>query len=143
MVQVLQPRTAPSKPELQDSGSKLQRTDLTRMSAQAGKIRKKALTDSGTLSPNPWDLTLSGQNGCPTLKALERRTRLRRDATRAPISMPERQGAAAAAVASTQHPRPRPALAYSEPKMVLTTGSTLVSQKILSPNSKSTRMFGT
>src|SRR6202158_5041853 len=95
------------------------------MSAQAQTIRKKALIDSGTLSPQPRDLTLSGQNGCPTLKALERRTGLRRDATRAPISMPERQGAAAGAVASTQYQRPRPALAYSKPKMVLTTGSTL------------------
>src|ERR1035438_7886040 len=48
------------------------------MSARVGTIRKKALIDSGTLSPNPWDLPLSGQNGWPTLKALERRTGLRR-----------------------------------------------------------------
>ena len=25
-------------------------------------IRKESLIDSGTLSPNPWDLSLSGQN---------------------------------------------------------------------------------
>jgi hypothetical protein len=28
-------------------------------------IRKRALPNSGTLSPNPWDLSLSGQNGWP------------------------------------------------------------------------------
>jgi hypothetical protein len=28
--------------------------------------------ESGTLSPNPWDVTLSGQNDCLTLKAPER-----------------------------------------------------------------------
>jgi hypothetical protein len=53
-----------------------------------------------------------------------RRIGLRRDATRAPIPAPERHGAAAA-VAPTQGPRPRRALAYSKLKMVLTTGSTL------------------
>ena len=50
--------------------------------------------NSGTLSPNPWDLTLSRQNGWLTLEELERRTGLRRDATRAPIQRPEWQGAA-------------------------------------------------
>jgi hypothetical protein len=52
---------------------------------------------SGTPSPNPWDLSLSRQNVCFTLKALERRIRLRRDATPAPIQGPEWQGAAFAA----------------------------------------------
>ena len=51
-----------------------------------------ALMDSGTLSPDPWDLTHSRQNGCFTLKALARRIRLRRDATRAPMQGPEWQG---------------------------------------------------
>jgi hypothetical protein len=36
---------------------------------------------SGTLSPNPWDLSLSGQNAGSILEVLERRIRLRRDAT--------------------------------------------------------------
>src|ERR1035437_4618832 len=49
---------------------------------------------SGPPSPNPWDLSLSGQNVCSTLKELERRIGLRRDATRAPIQGPEWQGAA-------------------------------------------------
>src|SRR5450759_2530054 len=48
---------------------------------------------SGTPSPNPWDLSLSRQNVCSTLKELERRVGLRRDATRAPIQGPEWQGA--------------------------------------------------
>jgi len=47
--------------------------------------RTGALLNSGTPSPNPWDLTHSRQNVCSTLKALERRIGLRRDATRAPI----------------------------------------------------------
>jgi hypothetical protein len=43
--------------------------------------RKEAwLLYSGTLSPNPWDLSLSGQNGWFTLEALERKTGRRRDA---------------------------------------------------------------
>ena len=57
-------------------------------------IRKTALLNSGTPSPNPWDLSLSRQNDCSTLKALERRPGLRRDATRAPIQGPEWQGTA-------------------------------------------------
>ena len=43
--------------------------------------RKRTLLNSGTLSPNPWDLSLWGQNVCSTLKALERRIGLRKDAT--------------------------------------------------------------
>ena len=86
---------------------------------------KRALPDSGTLSPNPWDLSLWRQNVCFTLKALERRIGLRRDATRAPIQGPEWQGAASTA-APNSHPRPRLTLAYCERKMVLTIGSTLV-----------------
>jgi hypothetical protein len=31
-------------------------------------IRTRALLNSGTLSPNPWDLTLSGQNVWPKLE---------------------------------------------------------------------------
>src|SRR5664280_468155 len=48
---------------------------------------------SGTPSPNPWDLSLSRRNVCSTMKELERRIGLRRDATRAPIQGPEWQGA--------------------------------------------------
>jgi hypothetical protein len=38
-------------------------TKLSPMSEQS--IRNRALLKSGTLSPNPWNLTLSGQNGWP------------------------------------------------------------------------------
>jgi hypothetical protein len=54
-----------------------------------GAIRNGALLESGTLSPNPWDFTLSGQNPGLTLKEPERRIGLRRDATRAPFPAPE------------------------------------------------------
>ena len=57
-------------------------------------LRKGALLNSGTPSPNPWDLSLWRQNACSTLKAIERKTGLRRDASRAPIQGPEWQGAA-------------------------------------------------
>jgi hypothetical protein len=60
---------------------------MTRLAKGTG-----ALLNSGTPSPNPWDLTPSRQNGWLTLKALERRTELRRDATRAPIQGPEWHG---------------------------------------------------
>src|SRR5450631_2700121 len=32
------------------------------MAEQEQSIRKESLIDSGTLSPNPWDLSVSGQN---------------------------------------------------------------------------------
>ena len=47
------------------------------MTALIQRTRKNTLLDSGTLSPNPWALTLSGQNVWLTSKALERRTGLR------------------------------------------------------------------
>ena len=90
-------------------------------------LRKGALLDSGTPSPNPWDLSLSRQNVCSTMKALERRIGLRRDATRAPIQGPEWQGAGFHSRPQNSTPRPRRALAYCGQKMVLTMGSTLLS----------------
>ena len=87
--------------------------------------RKGALLNSGTPSPNPWDLSLSRQNVCSTMKALERRIGLRRDATRAPIQGPEWQGAGFPSRPQNSTPRPRRALAYCGQKMVLTMGSTI------------------
>ena len=52
------------------------------------------MLNSGTPSPNPWDLTLLRQNVCFILEALECRIGLGGDATRAPIQEPEWQGAA-------------------------------------------------
>ena len=60
-----------------------------------------------------------------TLKALERRIGLRRDATRAPIQGPECQGAGFYSRPLNSNPRPRWALSDCGQKMVLTMGSTL------------------
>ena len=57
--------------------------------------RKKSIIELGALPPNPRNLPLSGQNGCfrsTTIKALERRVGLRRNATRAPTQAPEWRG---------------------------------------------------
>ena len=66
-------------------GGRIGKRDCSKGHAGAG--------DSGTPSPNPWDLSLSRQNIGSTMKELERRIGLRRDATRAPIQGPEWQGA--------------------------------------------------
>jgi len=84
------------------------------------------LLDSGTPSPNPWDLPLSRQNDWLKLKTLERRIGLRRDATRAPIPGPEWRGAGLQSRPQNSTLRPRRTLAYCGQKMVLTMGSTLV-----------------
>ena len=88
-------------------------------------VRKGALMKSGTPSPDPWDLSLSRQNDCFKLEVLERRIGLRRDATRAPIQVPEWQGAGWQSRPQYSTPRPRRTLAYCGQKMVLTMGSTL------------------
>src|SRR5271166_6727961 len=111
--------SAPPEFGIPDSGGHLPGARV--MTRQNGK---GALLDSGTPSPNPWDLSLSRQNGCFTLKALARRVGLRRDATRAPMQGPEWQGAASPA-APNSNPKPRRALAYCRHKMVLTMGSAL------------------
>ncbi len=57
--------------------------------------RKTGIIELGALPPNPRNLPLSGQNGCSgstTIKALERRVGLRRNATRAPTQAPEWRG---------------------------------------------------
>jgi hypothetical protein len=90
-------------------------------------VRKGALMKSGTPSPDPWDLSLSRQNDCFKLEVLERRIGLRRDATRAPIQVPEWQGAGWQSRPQYSTPRPRRTLAYCGQKMVLTMGSTLIS----------------
>ena len=89
-------------------------------------VRKGALMKSGTPSPDPWDLSLSRQNDCFKLEVLERRIGLRRDATRAPIQVPEWQGAGWQSRPQYSTPRPRRTLAYCGQKMVLTMGSTLL-----------------
>src|ERR1035437_654571 len=67
-------------------------TPLPVEESESGTV-PRGMPASGTPSPNPWDLSLSRQNVCSTLKELERRIGLRRDATRAPIQGPEWRGA--------------------------------------------------
>src|ERR1035437_4222762 len=55
-------------------------TPLPVEEAESGTVpRGMPAPASGTPSPNPWDLSLSRQNVCSTLKELERRIGLRRD----------------------------------------------------------------
>ena len=87
--------------------------------------RKEALLNPGTLSPNPWDLSLSGQNVWPY-------TRDTRTEDKAPqgcdlsadLSAGMIMGGCHAKAAQTQI-QTRPRLAYCRPRMVLTKGSTL------------------
>ena len=88
-------------------------TPLPVEEAESGTVpRGMPAPASGTPSPNPWDLSLSRQNVCSTLKELERRIGLRRDATRAPIQGPEWQGAGFQSRPQNSNPRPRQAFAY-------------------------------
>src|ERR1019366_9508527 len=88
-------------------------TPLPVEEAESGTVpRDMPAPASGTPSPNPWDLSLSRQNVCSTLKELERKIGLRRDATRAPIQGPEWQGAGFHSRPQNSNPRPRRAFAY-------------------------------
>jgi hypothetical protein len=88
-------------------------------------IRNAALPKSGTLSPNPWDLTLSGQNG-------RRYNTGTRTEDRAPQGCDPSAASGAgmagrlrcAAALNTEIPT-RSRLTYCGPKLVLTQGSTL------------------
>ena len=97
---------------------------MTTMSEQS--IRNGALLKSGTLSPNPWDLTLSGQNVWRYTGAT--RTEVRAPQGCAPSAASSAGMARAAArlrpPQNTQIPT-RPRLTYCGPKLVLTKGSTL------------------
>ena len=100
---------------------------MTTMTGQS--IRKGALLNSGTLSPNPWDLTLSGQNVWPYTGGT-------RTEDKAPRGCDLRAGSAAGMARAAAMLRPpqntkiptRPRLTYCGPKMVLTEGSTLALQ---------------
>src|SRR5580704_2132317 len=88
-------------------------------------IRNGALLNSGTLSPNPWDLTLSGQNIC------WRYTVGTRTEDKAPqgcdLSADSSAGMATGGFdveAAPNSKQTRPRLTYRGAKMVLTTGST-------------------
>src|ERR1035437_5609632 len=92
----------------------------------ATKRRKRASLESGTLSPNPWDLTLSGRNVWCTVEGT-------RTEDRAPQGCDPSAGSRAgmarggfdAEAAPKLQTRRRRILAYCGRKMVLTMGSTL------------------
>jgi len=57
LLPVLQPPALAPKPRLPDAGGDLPDVRATAMTGPT--IRKGALLNSGTPSPNPWDLTLA------------------------------------------------------------------------------------
>ena len=92
-------------------------------------IRKEALLKAGTLSPNPWDLALSGQNdrsytgGTRTEDKAPQGCDLSADSSAGMAT-----GGFDAEAARTQI-QTRRALTYCGPKTVLTKGSTLARTK--------------
>ena len=75
----------------------------------------------GALPPSPRNLSLWGQNGWTTIKTLERRIGLRRNATRAPSPAPEWRGRLRPPQILNQT---RLTITYCGQKMVLTMGAT-------------------
>src|SRR5438477_12003098 len=64
---VLQSGTATPEPAIPDAGDDLAAASMTPMTRPT--TRNGASLNSGTLSPNPWDLTPSGQNSPDPLAA--------------------------------------------------------------------------
>jgi hypothetical protein len=93
--------------------------------AMSGKAtRKGALLNSGTLSPNPWDLTLLGQNVWPKLEGT--RTEDKAPQGCDPSAALSAGMAGAASMESSQiQTTSAGTKAYSGQKMVLTEGPTL------------------
>src|SRR5271170_729983 len=89
-------------------------------------IRNVALLKSGTLSPNPWGLTLSGQNGRRYNTGTRTEDRAPQGCDPSAASGAGTAGAAAMLRSpnNTQIPT-RSRLTYCGPKLVLTQGSTL------------------
>ena len=89
---------------------------------------KQAPLNSGTLSPNPWDLSLSGQNADAKLGGTRTEGRAPQGCDLSAVPSAEMATGGLDAEA-TQTPKQRPVqtLAYCGQKMVLTMGSTLYS----------------
>ena len=87
---------------------------------------KQAPLNSGTLSPNPWDLSLSGQNADAKLGGTRTEGRAPQGCDLSAVPSAEMATGGLDAEA-TQTPKQRPVqtLAYCGQKMVLTMGSTL------------------
>jgi hypothetical protein len=93
--------------------------------AMSGKAtRKGALLNSGTLSPNPWDLTLSGQNVWPKLEGTRTEDKPPQGCALSAASSAGWQGRLQCPGRPEFKPTP-PDEAYCGQKMVLTEGSTL------------------
>ena len=92
---------------------------------------KQAPLNSGTLSPNPWDLSLSGQNADAKLGGTRTEGRAPQGCDLSAVPSAEMATGGLDAEA-TQTPKQRPVqtLAYCGQKMVLTMGSTLASQTL-------------
>jgi len=105
---------------------------MTAMDEQS--IRKGALLKSGTPSPNPWDLTPSGQNGWHYNEG----TRTEDKAPQGCDLSADSSAGMAGAAAMLRPPQnmqiqTRQRLTYCRPNLVLTMGSTLTIQsKLLS-----------
>ncbi|MCG3773935.1 MAG: hypothetical protein JW395_0752 [Nitrospira sp.] len=86
---------------------------------------KQAPLNSGTLSPNPWDLSLSGQNADAKLGGTRTEGRAPQGCDLSAVPSAEMATGGLDAEA-TQTPKQRPVqtLAYCGQKMVLTMGST-------------------
>jgi len=95
--------------------------------AMSGKAtRKEALLNSGTLSPNLWDLTLSGQNVWPKLEGTRTEDKAPQGCDLNAASSAGWQGRLQCWGRPEFKPTP-PTKAYCEQKMVLTEGATLIS----------------
>src|ERR1039457_1324190 len=96
---------------------------MTTMTEQS--IRNGSLLNSGTLSPNPWDLTHSGQNDRLYNRGIRTEDRAPQgcDPSAASSAGMATGGFDAEAAQNTQTPT-RPRLTYSGPNLVLTKGST-------------------
>src|SRR5450759_212426 len=132
---VLQSRAAAPESWLPDPGSDPP-GGVTFMNG--GTKRRSAFLESGTLSPNPWDLTPLGRNVWCTVEGT-------RTEDRAPQGCDPSAGSRAgmarggfdAEAAPKLQTRPRRILAYCGRKMVLTMGST----SNLTPNGQSTTIY--
>ena len=93
---------------------------------------KQAPLNSGTLSPNPWDLSLSGQNADAKLGGTRTEGRAPQGCDLSAVPSAEMATGGLDAEA-TQTPKQRPVqtLAYCGQKMVLTMGSTLQHRRLV------------
>src|SRR5438045_3235012 len=94
--------------------------------AMSGKAtRKGALLNSGTLSPNPWDLTLSGQNVRPKLEGTRTEDKAPQGCDLSAASSAGMAGATSISQSSRIQTQLHRTKAYCGQKTVLTEGSTL------------------